>query len=257
LGFAAANNLAIRQVRGAEWIALLNPDAFPEPDWLSRLIAAAEVHPEYACFVGRVVSHEDPSLIDAAGDEYHFSGFAWRRGQDALASLYSRDEEIYMASATAVLYRQQALEEAGGFDERFFCYYEDVDLGLRFRLLGYRTRYVADAVVHHVGSGITGKRSSFVTYHTQRNRIWAFIKNVPTPWIWCFLPAHVLYQLAALTKYASQGQLLAAVRGTLHGLRVLPSVLRDRRIVQSTRRADWKTFSKGMKWGLLAPIRHR
>lgn len=257
MGFAAANNLAISRVRNVELIALLNPDAFPEPHWLRRLVSAAVSHPDYACFASRVVSDENPDLIDGAGDEYHVSGFAWRRGQGASASLYGSDGDIYIASATAVLYRREVLEEAGGFDERFFCYYEDVDLGLRLRLLGYRTRFVADAVVRHVGSGITGKRSAFVTYHTQRNRLWTFVKNIPAPWVLVLLPTHLLYQCAALVRYASQGQPLAAFSGTLASILGLPSVLRDRRAVQSRRRATWQSFRKGMKWGFLAPLRRR
>ena len=96
--------------------------------------------------------------------------------------------EIFAPCAAAALYRRAAFLEAGGFDEHFFCYMEDVDLGFRLRLLGYRCGYAPAAIVHHVGSGTTGARSPFTVYHGHRNLVWTYVKNMPTPWFWLYLP---------------------------------------------------------------------
>jgi GT2 family glycosyltransferase len=257
LGFAGGNNVAVRRAGAFSWIALLNPDAFPEPQWLDGLMRAARRHPEFSSFASRIVFDSDPETMDAAGDEYHLSGFAWRRMHGRRADGASNGTEVFAASATAALYRRDVLDEARGFDERYFCYYEDVDLGLRLRLLGHRAYYVPEAAVRHVGSAITGRRSSFVTFHTQRNRIWTYVKNMPSPWIWILLPLHLAYQVLALLLYAWQRQLVAAVRGLLAALRQLPGILASRREVQRSRRVRWSELSRTMQRGLFAPLRRR
>ena len=151
----------------------------------------------------------------------------------------------------------RAFRQVRGFDERYFCYYEDVDLGLRLRLLGHRALYVADAVVRHVGSGTTGKRSAFVTYHTQRNRIWTYVKNTPSPWLWILLPLHLFYQFVVICLYATQGQLGPALRGTLDALRGMRRTIEVRRVVQDTRRATFPELVRFMRRGVFAPILRR
>lgn len=257
LGFAAANNLAVRFAGDIQWVAFLNPDAFPEPTWLDQLMSAAQLRTKYSCFASKVVFDREPGTLDGAGDDYHISGFAWRRGHGRARSCEAIDREVFMVSATAALIRREAFEKAGGFDERYFCYYEDVDLGFRLRLLGYRSWYVSDALVRHVGSGITGQRSAFVTRHTQRNRIWTYVKNMPAPWIWMLLPIHVFYQLLVLVYYARQGQAGPAVGGALEALRGLSPILATRASVQGSRCTTWGELARTFRWGLLTPLFRR
>jgi GT2 family glycosyltransferase len=254
LGFAAGNNLAIRECRDCHWLVLLNPDAFPEPDWLRHLMEAAQAHRQYSSFASQVVFDSDPRLLDGAGDEYHLSGFAWRRLHRCPVTMSALNLEVFAPSATAALYRRDAFDEAGGFDERYFCYYEDVDLGLRLKLLGHRTLYVPGAVVRHVGSGVTGRRSAFVTYHTQRNRIWTYVKNMPSPWVWILLPLHLFYQGVVMGLYATQGQLGPALRGTLDALRGMGPTLDARSVIQRTRRINFLELARAMRRGVFAPI---
>jgi GT2 family glycosyltransferase len=143
IGFAAGNNLAAGQARG-QWLALLNPDAFPDRGWLTALVAAARQHPEAASFGSWQRLDGRPGLLDGVGDVYHISGVAWRDGHGKVCGdRYEPDCEIFSACAAAALYRRQAFLEVGGFDEDFFCYFEDVDLGFRLRLAGYAARAVA------------------------------------------------------------------------------------------------------------------
>ena len=207
LGFAAGNNRALAEC-DTEFVALLNPDAFPEPDWLERLLAAASSYPNVAAFGSRQLRQDSPEVLDGIGDSYHMSGLVSRERHGARqqeGDLVSR--EIFSPCAAAALYRRQALVDVGGFDEDYFCYVEDVDLGFRLRLAGHRAMYVPDAVVHHVGSATTGgQRSDFSVYHGHRNLVWTFVKNMPGALFWLLLPLHLLMNLAMVGVFVIRGQ---------------------------------------------------
>ncbi len=254
-GFAAANNLAVARGEPTEWLALLNPDAFPAPDWLAALRQTARDYPRYDVFGSRLLDAADPDRLDGAGDCYHASGLAWRRGHGGSAAEQGlRVEEIFAPCAAAALYRWRAFVEAGGFDETFFCYMEDVDLGFRLRLLGYRCLYAPAAVVHHVGSGTTGIRSEFATYHGHRNLVWTYFKNMPDPWFWLYLPAHLALNLLGIAWLGWRGQGRVALRAKADALRELPRVWRQRQGIQERRRVDGRELRRVMtrSWAALA-----
>lgn len=247
LGFAAANNRGIAEC-DTDYVALLNPDAFPEPDWLERLVEAAERHPAAGSFGSRQLMDKTNDILDGIGDVYHVSGLAWRDGHGR--AMTARDLEggdIFAPCAAAALYRRAALEEAQGFDEDFFCYMEDVDLGFRLRLLGYGCRYVPEAVVHHVGSACTGGRhSAFSVYHGHRNLVWAFVKNMPGILFWLLLPAHLLLTLISLVFIGFRGQGAIILRAKRDALQALPLMWSKRQANQAKRKA-----SVGQIWRLL------
>ena len=178
-GFAVANNIGARLARG-KWLALLNADAFPEPDWLEQLLRATEQNPEYSFFSSRQIQFNAPHLLDGAGDAYHISGLAWRNAYNLSSEKYGlRQRDVFSPCAAAALYAREEFLKAGGFDEDYFSYFEDVDLGFRMRLGEAKCLYIPEAVVHHVGSASTGKHSNFSVYYGYRNMIWTFVKNMP------------------------------------------------------------------------------
>ena len=251
LGFAAGNNLGLKHAGDARWIALLNPDAFPEPDWLERFVAVAERQTEFSFFGCRMLLADTPELLDGTGDMHHVSGVSWRRDYRVpLASGAAEADEIFGPCAAAALYSRRALDEVGGFDESYFCYHEDVDLAFRLRLRGHRCRYVPDAVVHHVSSGIAGRRSDFATYHGQRNLVWTYFKDMPAVLLWIYLPLHLLVNLAAVAVCAARGQLGVVLRAKRDALRGLPRVLAQRREVQAGRRVSARDLLAVMSRGL-------
>lgn len=251
LGFAAGNNLALKHAGGAEWIALLNPDAFPEPDWLERLVLAAFAYPGFSFFGSRMLLADTPQLLDGTGDVYHASGMAWRRDHGVPADRAAAEAgEIFGPCAAAALFARTALVEAAGFDERYFCYHEDVDLAFRLRLLGHRCRYVPDAVVHHVSGGIAGRRSDFATYHGQRNLVWTYVKDMPGALFWLFLPLHLLMNAAAVAVCAARGQLGVVLRAKRDALCGLGAALAQRRAIQAARRAGLRELLAVMNFGL-------
>ena len=237
LGFAAGVNRGVALAEGVDWIALLNPDAFPDPGWLENLVGAASRNPSYEFFASRQVLAEAPERLDGTGDVYAVSGLAWRRDHgEQGADRRLAEEEVFGPCAAAALYRRQVFLDAGGLDETFFCYFEDVDLAFRLRLAGHRCLYVPDAVVTHVGSALTGRRSDFSVYHGHRNLVWTFLKNMPPSMLARYWPHHLLLNALSIVILTSRGQGATILRAKRDALLALPRVLRQRRLVQRTRR---------------------
>lgn len=253
LGFAAANNLGVRHARG-KWLVLLNADAFAEPDWLEKLIHSSEHNPEFSFFASRLIQANAPHLLDGGGDNYHVSGLAWKGYSGYPAARYGLTlKEVFSPCAAAAMYSRQAFLEVGGFDEDFFSYFEDVDLGFRLRLRGHRCLYVPDAVAHHIGSATFGLRSDFAYYHTQRNLVWMFLKNMPPAMLWKHLPAHLLANLIYLIYYSWKSQGKSIWRSKWDAVRGLKRTLQKRREIQSRRVAAAVDLERVMEHGFLTP----
>ena len=197
IGFAAANNIGIAMLDDCELVALLNPDATADPEWLATLVAAAEEHPEMAAFASMVERAGDAGRLDSAGDVYHVYGTAWPGRQGAPIETALVEEEVFGPTGAAALYRRDWLVRLGGFDESFFCYFEDVDLNLRLQVAGGRCLYVPAARVRHVGGASSGGLSTFTIYHSQRNLVWTYVKSMPPHLFWRYLPMHVLLNVGS------------------------------------------------------------
>ncbi len=252
-GFARGNNLAIKAAsKESEWIVLINPDAFAEPHWLEALLVAAESNPEFDAFGSKLVNAVDPMVMDGAGDAYHVSGLVWRKAHGLPVSAAIENVcEVFSSCAAAALYRRSALCKIGGFDEDYFCYVEDVDLGFRLRLAGCRCLYVPSSVAHHVGSGTTGgQHSDFAMYHGHRNLVWTFVKDMPGFLFCLLLPLHVSLNLASIIWFALQGRGGVILRAKRDAMLGLPKMWRKRQHIQKTRVASigevWRQLDKGM-----------
>lgn len=250
-GFAAANNLGAQLARG-QWLALLNADAFPEPDWLERLLQATAQHPEAVSFSSRQIQAGNAALLDGAGDAYHVSGWAWQYFRGYSVERYGATSvEIFSACGASALYKRQTFLDVGGFDEDFFAYYEDVDLGFRLRLHDYRAFYVPQAVVHHVGSVTFGRRSDFVIYYCHRNLIWTFVKNMPPTLLWKYLPLHLMTNVIFLMWYSLRSPGKAVWRSKWDALRGLRRMLVKRRDIQRHRSVSTSDLEREMEHGWL------
>lgn len=233
-GFAPAVNAGIRQAR-SEYVALLNTDTVPQPGWLLNLVETMESSsPDVGCLASKMLKLQDPSLIDDAGNTLSWYGSAQKRGMGLPAEAYDRFEEVFSVCAGAALYRRSFLEELDGFDESFVSYLEDVDLGLRGRLLGYRCLYVPSAEILHQGHG-SGLAHSRYVYLVTRNRLILLCKSIPLGLLlkhaWQLLYGQIYFFLAYKRP-------LDSLAGTLAFLRALPRVLRQRRPIQSRKRVS-------------------
>ena len=228
IGFAAANN-RVAEAGASEFLACLNPDAQPDPDWLGRLVEVADAHPEAASFGSVQLRLDAPGVLDGLGDCWHRAGVAWRAREGHPAADLPDDGAILGPCGAAALYRLPIFRALGGFEERFFCYAEDVDLALRLQRAGWRSWRASGAVVRHAGSGVSGRRSDFTLYHGHRNRVWCWVKNTPGPAFWALLPLHLA--LDAYLLYAAWRHRAAApvLRAYLHALRGIAPFWAERR----------------------------
>ncbi|MEZ5653643.1 MAG: glycosyltransferase family 2 protein [Burkholderiaceae bacterium] len=242
LGFAGGNNAAAARHRDCDTILTLNPDAVLKPDALAEMRAVLSANPDVGA-VGAVQLTPDERTIDGLGDVVHLSGLAWRTGHGRptgdLAARLERmgpTSEIFAPCAAAALYRRSAFDAVGGFDEDYFCYCEDNDLGMRLRLAGWRSLRANRARVLHVGAISTGPDSDFSVYHGQRNLVWTFAKNLPAPLLVALLPVHLLMTGVVMAHYARAGRFGVILRAKRDALRGLPAALAKRRETQSGRR---------------------
>jgi GT2 family glycosyltransferase len=242
VGFAAGSNRGL-VAADTEFVALLNPDAFPEPGWLAALVAAAQSHPESAAFGSRQMLADRPGVLDGIGDRWHVSGLAWREGHGR--PLHPSDleaREIFSPCAAAALYRRAAVVAVGGFDEDYFCFGEDVDLGFRLRLAGHTARYVPNAVVEHVGGASSEGR--LATYLGHRNLLWTLVKNTPGPILPAALLAHLSQSIFVGIVLGYRGRGGAFARAKWDAVAGLGNCWRKRRGVQAGRRVStWRILS--------------
>ena len=260
LGFAKANNIGAQLAQG-KWIALLNSDAFPKPDWLEQILQTAERCPEFSFFTSRQLQFNQPDILDGSGDEYHISGLAWRRFYNYPANTYGlKEEEVFSACGAAAVYDRNDFLKVGGFDESYFSYFEDVDLSFRLRLEGGRCLYVPQAEVYHVGSASSGKKSDFVMYHGHRNLVWTFFKNMPGYLFWCYLPLHMGMNFFFAFSFLIRGKGPAVLRAKMDAFYRLPAIIPQRRQIQSTRKVPAREILHVINKELFAPYwasRHR
>jgi len=250
LGFAAGNNRAADIAGDVDFLAFLNPDAFPDPAWLEELVAAASRWPHAAAFGSTQLLDADPTRLDGAGDAMHAMGIPWRGGLGAPASTVPPEGETFAACGAAMLVRASDFRAVGGFDERFFCYVEDIDLCFRLRLLGRATMQIPSATVRHIGGGVSARGSAFADFHGARNRIWSHVKNMPARLFWPLLPAHILVTVLNLTINALNGR-RHGWRGVAAALAGLGPVWRDRQRLRAGRKAALGAIAASLAWNPL------
>ncbi len=235
-GLTGGVNAGIAVARG-EIIALLNNDAEADPAWLEELARALEAHPEAGAAASKMLLYDRRDVLNSAGDFYTVAGEPGNRG------VWERDEgqyddSVYVFSGCggAVAYRRAMLDRIGLFDEGLFMYCEDVDLGWRAQLAGYKTVYAPRARVYHRLSATGG--GVIASYYCGRNFVHVLVKDVPG-FIW---RRHWPRILGAQLRHAWESgrhfrepAARARLRGQLAALWHIPRLLRQRRAVQATR----------------------
>jgi GT2 family glycosyltransferase len=205
LGFGAAVNEGFRASRAA-YVATLNDDAVAHPCWLESMVCALERRPDAGMCASQVRLFGEHRL-DSAGMLVCRDGSSKQRGHGKPPEDFPVAEETLFPSGSAALYRRAMLDDVGGFDDRFFLYCEDTDLGLRARWSGWKCLYVPEAVVEHHYSHSAGPASALKAYLVERNRLFVLAKNFPAPMLWA-APG------ASLARYFWHACYLLAGRGS-------------------------------------------
>ena len=178
-GFAAAVNTGINAA-DTEYVLLLNNDTVVKEHFVSELEAAIASDERIFSASARMLKYDSPDTVDGAGDYYCALGWAFAYGKGKKADRLNKPRNIFSSCAGAAIYRREVLMSLGLFDERHFAYLEDVDVGYRARLSGYRNIYAPKAEVLHVGSGFSGSRyNEFKVRLSSRNSTYLICKNMP------------------------------------------------------------------------------
>ncbi len=178
-GFSKAVNIGIRRSR-TPYVILLNNDTTADPHYLEEMVKAIEQSPRIFSVSSKMIQMYHPELIDSAGDLYTLTGWGVCRGVGRPVSNYTENDEVFSACAGAAIYRRQVFKKIGLFDENHFAYLEDIDVGYRAKIFGYRNMYCPTALIYHVGSGTSGsKYNSFKVKLSARNNVYLNYKNMP------------------------------------------------------------------------------
>lgn len=249
-GFAGGNNAGYEVSRG-RYIVALNNDTRIDRSWLAELLAAVEERPGTGMVASRICSWDEPDRIDSLGVAICPDGMSRgsRRLREFSELSLEKTEDILLPSACAALYRRSMVEEIGFFDDDFFAYCEDTDLGLRGRVAGWGAVLARDAVVYHRYSRSGGVFSPFKLYLVERNHFWAALKSFPIGMLlalpfWTMVRYLVQAQLVFNSKGAgaqfrstpSSALVTALLKGILDAFVSLPRLIRKRRSVMGTRR---------------------
>lgn len=260
VGFGAAVNQGLRLSEG-KYLATLNDDAVAGTSWLEQMVQLMESRPE-AGMCASQIRLADSQRLDSAGMLLCADGSSKQRGHGEPPERFSVPEEVFFPSACAALYRRAMLEEIGGFDETFFLYSEDTDLGLRARWAGWRCFYAPEAVVEHRYSATAGRASPLKAYFVERNRLYVLLKNFPllalarAPWV--ALLRYGWHAASLVSRRGSAGRFRldghSSLRLPYYVLRAhlalgpaVPRLLRERRRIRRTARISSRDFLRLMR----------
>lgn len=207
-GFAGGNNRGIETAQG-KYIALINNDAVAAPKWISSLVATAESDANIGAAASIIIDGNQPGVLDSCGVGISLDGMSRQAMRGMPVPQLTQPREILLFSGCACLLRMEALKEVGLFDEDFFAYCEDTDLGLRLRWSGWKIVVAPSAYVHHYYSMTGGKFSLQKIYWVERNHFWVAVKNFP----WFLL---AILPLVAGWRYLVQGYFVLRSSGELN-----------------------------------------
>jgi len=228
LGFAGGANRGVAAT-AAPWVCVLNSDATPAPDWLERLAAAPRDERTWA--LGSVLVSAATGRIESAGDQYSPQGYAYKLLRDRpLSELPAEPYRVFAAPGAAPVFRRDVFDRLGGYEQRFFLYYEDVDLAFRALLAGYHALLVPDArVVHRLGA--TTRSHARARFYVARNSVWCAARCLPETG-----PLRLARRWLSELRGNRPRRLIAVeLAGRAAGLAGLPRALHERREIQDGR----------------------
>ncbi len=259
LGFAGGTNAGIRNAKG-DYIVLLNNDTWADPHWLEELVNATHVNPPVGMWASKIYSYYQRDRIEAVGELIYRDGLSRAKGQfERDQGQYDRIEEIFYPPGCGAMYRKRVFDEIGLFDEDFFAYADDAEIGIRARLAGWKGLYVPRAILYHKNSGTGGQHSPFKAFYVERNRFWITIKYFPIPLL-ILSPFFTSYRFAfqaygALTHRGAAGKftqiyspwhlIVILFKAYGSGLRGLPRMWKKRRMLKPLRRVS---FGEILSW---------
>jgi N-acetylglucosaminyl-diphospho-decaprenol L-rhamnosyltransferase len=254
LGFALANNQGVNYAKN-EWLVLLNPDAFPEIDWLAQIAQAIEKYKNCDNFGCLQKLDGNAELLDGAGDCFSIAGIAWRGGHRKPIPKTLEDGEAFASCGAASVWNKDRFLQLGGFASDFGSYYEDIDLGFRHRLLSGKTIQLSKAIVSHKGSASSGRYSEYAVFHGIRNRELAYIRLMPDVLFWLMIIPHFLAIIALWFHAIYRGAGNAYKNGIFAAIKLIPKAWQERKNIQKKRTVKIGALLRIMSFSPLSLLR--
>ena len=261
MGFARGNNIGF-EASSSKYIVTLNNDTIADIGWLEALYKAADTDRTTGMVASKIMLGRYGEEIDSVGMLLYSDGMSRQRGRGEIdIGQFDRVEEVLFPSACAALYRCEILKEIGFFDEDFFSYCEDSDLGLRARLAGWKAVLAPGAVIRHLYSRTGGTYSEFKAYHVERNHVCVLVKNLPAAYI-MFAPLYTVwrYIIQIYSLFSGRGSVARLAEGTKRwrlisiviraywgALIRLPYTLKKRKKIWDSKRLTSKEYSNLLK----------
>jgi GT2 family glycosyltransferase len=250
LGFGGGNNVGICTSQG-KYIMMLNNDTRLDPKCVEELKRSIEKDNNYGACASKILLESDPDVIDGVGILVCPDGLSFGRGRLEKRDRYEGEEEIFFAADCACLYRREMLDDIGLYDEDFFAYADETDMGWRAQLAGWKCIYSPKAIVYHLHSISSGGRySSFKAFLVERNRIWVALKNFPisliilgqfyTLWRYIFQAYGALRGKGAAGRFTNNFSKVELVKillkAYLSACKQVPLMLKKRKMIQKKKR---------------------
>lgn len=240
LGFAGGVNTGIKYAlhNNADSIALFNNDAIADKDWLKNLHNSLEKDENIGIVTCKFL-RSDKKYIDSTGDFYSVNGIPFPRGRNQIdIQQFDKDLSVFGASGGASIYRASLFEEIGLFDKRFFAYYEDVDISFRTQLAGWKIAYEPKAVAYHHIGGTSSKMGNFTRYHSVKNFLILYTKDMPAQLYWKYLPFFTYQFIRTTARSIVDGKPHVWLKSVVMFIFYLPNILVDRHKIQKSRKVS-------------------
>lgn len=254
-GFAKGNNIGVHAARG-KYLFFLNQDTVLEKDCLHELVQAIESDPNIGICGAKMMFWNEKQVINSTGLIINKICFCWDRGSfECDLGQYDEDTEVVSVSGGAMLIRKDLFDKLGGFDAEYFMYYEDLDLGLRTWLTGYRVIFVPKAVIYHKMQYSYQKYYHF-EYLDHRNRLRTMLKNVSLKNLVWMLPLSVFNDVICIFSWLYLGKFMFIkyrLMALLWNIRMLPNTFYERRNIQKNRIISDNRLVKMMMPGFKSP----
>lgn len=264
LGFGGGNNVGIRASQG-QYIMILNNDARLGPDCIKELKRSIEKDKGYGACASKIFLEGKGNLLDATGITIYQDGLSIGRGRLERADQYQIEEEVFFASGCACLFRKEMLDDIGLFDEDFFAYADDTDMGWRAQLAGWKCIYNPKAIVYHLHSASSSAYSPLKAFLAERNRIWVAMKYFPASLLivgqfhtlgrYCYQAYGALFKKGAAGRFTqefSKSQLIKVLLKVYYSvLKNMPMILRKRSQMKRKKRiSNQEIYGLFKKFGI-------
>lgn len=239
LGFAGGHGMAMQKAKG-DAILLLNTDTIVEKNLLDELVKALYKSSDIGAVQPRLILYHNRKQIDSIGSFFLWSGFLYHFGceKDSSLPIYNQPMEIFSVKGACMLIKSEVLKKTGLFDETYFTAFEDTDLSHRIWLAGYKIMYVPYTTVYHIGGGTNTKAiRAFVLFHSEKNRICTYIKNLSPKYLLRVLPITLLMEQLVFLEYLVRRRNIAAAfsvqKAIVWNILHIKETLRKRKFVQT------------------------